>query len=49
MDQITENLTDKSLDMAGIAAERLILPSSPRGFIYGPRSPKSQQTSTNAK
>lgn len=40
VDQITENLSDKSFDMAAIAAKRLVLPSSERGFIYGPRSPK---------
>jgi len=38
--QISNSLTDKSHDIAGITSYRLLHAGPPTGLLYGPRSPK---------
>lgn len=42
VDQIVNNLNDKSYAIAGIASSRLLQASQPHGLLYGPRSPDYQ-------
>ncbi|MDR5737011.1 MULTISPECIES: DUF799 domain-containing protein [unclassified Caballeronia] len=38
--QITNSLTDKSFDVAGLTSQRLLATGGKTGLLYGPRSPK---------
>ena len=38
--QVTNTLTDKSFDVAGLTSQRLLATGGKNGLLYGPRSPK---------
>jgi hypothetical protein len=38
--QVTDSLTDRSYDVAGLASQRMLAVGHPNGLLYGPRSPK---------
>jgi hypothetical protein len=40
--QIVSTVADRSFDIAGMAANRLLFAKQPGGILYGPRSPKYQ-------
>lgn len=40
INQVSNTLTDKSHDIAGITSVRLLSAGTPNGILYGPRSPK---------
>lgn len=40
IEQIANNLSERSHPMAGIASQRLLASGRPNGMLYGPRSPK---------
>jgi len=42
LNQIINSVADKSFDIAGVAANRLLFAKKPDGMLYGPRSPKYQ-------
>jgi hypothetical protein len=40
VNQIVNSLTDRSVQVAGMASQRLLTGGMPNGLLYGPRSPK---------